>query len=129
MDFDYLRGELGSGLGTAAVIVMDQSADVIKAIWRLSKFYKHESCGQCTPCREGTGWMMRVMGRLVTGDADPSEIDMLLDVTKQVEGHTICALGDAAAWPIQGLIKNFRDEIEDRLKNQRLMQNSMVAAQ
>ena len=129
MDFDYLRGELGSGLGTAAVIVMDQSTDVIKAIWRLSKFYKHESCGQCTPCREGTGWMMRVMERLVNGDADPSEIDMLLDVTKQVEGHTICALGDAAAWPIQGLIKNFRDEIEDRLKNQRSMQNSLVAAQ
>jgi NADH-quinone oxidoreductase subunit F len=129
MDFDYLRGELGSGLGTAAVIVMDQSTDVIKAIWRLSKFYKHESCGQCTPCREGTGWMMRVMERLVNGDADASEIDMLLDVTKQVEGHTICALGDAAAWPIQGLIKNFRDEIEDRLKNQRSMQNSLVAAQ
>ena len=129
MDFDYLRGELGSGLGTAAVIVMDQSTDVIKAIWRLSKFYKHESCGQCTPCREGTGWMMRVMERLVNGDADPSEIDMLLDVTKQVEGHTICALGDAAAWPIQGLIKNFRDEIEDRLKNQSSMRNSLVAAQ
>ena len=129
MDFDYLRVELGSGLGTAAVIVMDQSTDVIKAIWRLSKFYKHESCGQCTPCREGTGWMMRVMERLVNGDADASEIDMLLDVTKQVEGHTICALGDAAAWPIQGLIKNFRDEIEDRLKNQRSMQNSLVAAQ
>ena len=129
MDFDYLRGELGSGLGTAAVIVMDQSTDVIKAIWRLSKFYKHESCGQCTPCREGTGWMMRVMERLVNGDADPSEIDMLLDVTKQVEGHTICALGDAAAWPIQGLIKNFRDEIEDRLKNQSSLQNNLVAAQ
>ena len=129
MDFDYLRGELGSGLGTAAVIIMDQSTDVIKAIWRLSKFYKHESCGQCTPCREGTGWMMRVMERLVNGDADPSEIDMLLDVTKQVEGHTICALGDAAAWPIQGLIKNFRDEIEDRLKKQRSSQNSLVAAQ
>ena len=128
MDFDYL-GESWAGLGTAAVIVMDQSTDVIKAIWRLSKFYKHESCGQCTPCREGTGWMMRVMERLVNGDADPSEIDMLLDVTKQVEGHTICALGDAAAWPIQGLIKNFRGEIEDRLKNQSSLQNSLVAAQ
>ncbi len=116
MDFDYLRGELGSGLGTAAVIVMDQSTDIIKAIWRLSKFYKHESCGQCTPCREGTGWMMRVMDRLVKGEADVEEIDMLWDVTKQVEGHTICALGDAAAWPIQGLIRNFRDEIEDRIR-------------
>ena len=92
MDFDWLR-EQRSGLGTAAVIVMDQSTDVIKAIWRLSKFYKHESCGQCTPCREGTGWMMRVMDRLVRGEAEVEEIDMLLSVTKQVEGHTICALG------------------------------------
>ncbi|MEO0622730.1 MAG: NADH-quinone oxidoreductase subunit NuoF [Pseudomonadota bacterium] len=114
MDFDWLR-EQKSGLGTAAVIVMDQSTDVIKAIWRLSKFYKHESCGQCTPCREGTGWMMRVMERLVTGEASVEEIDMLHEVTKQVEGHTICALGDAAAWPIQGLIRHFRDEIEDRI--------------
>ncbi|WP_341366716.1 NADH-quinone oxidoreductase subunit NuoF [Yoonia sp. BS5-3] len=119
MDFDALK-EKGSSLGTAAVIVMDNSVDMVKAIWRLSKFYKHESCGQCTPCREGTGWMMRVMARLVKGDATPDEIDMLLDVTKQVEGHTICALGDAAAWPIQGLIKNFRDEIEDRIKDKRL---------
>ena len=114
MDFDWLM-ENKSGLGTAALIVMDQSTDVIKAIWRLSKFYKHESCGQCTPCREGAGWMMRVMERLVEGKADISEIDMLLDVTKQVEGHTICALGDAAAWPIQGLIRHFRGEIEDRI--------------
>jgi len=114
MDFDWLR-EQKSGLGTAAVIVMDQSTDVIKAIARLAKFYKHESCGQCTPCREGTGWMMRVMERLVTGDAAVEEIDMLLDVTKQVEGHTICALGDAAAWPIQGLVRHFRAEIERRI--------------
>jgi len=128
MDFDGLIG-LKSGLGTAAVIVMDQSTDVIKAIWRLSKFYKHESCGQCTPCREGTGWMMRVMDRLVTGDADPHEIDMLLDVTKQVEGHTICALGDAAAWPIQGLIRHFRNEIEDRIKAKRTGRVSAVAAE
>ncbi|MFC6638506.1 NADH-quinone oxidoreductase subunit NuoF [Sulfitobacter sp. JBTF-M27] len=128
MDFDYLR-EQRSGLGTAAVIVMDNSTDVIKAIWRLSKFYKHESCGQCTPCREGTGWMMRVMDRLVTGDAEPEEIDMLLDVTKQVEGHTICALGDAAAWPIQGLIRHFRDEIEDRIKHKRTGRVSAVAAE
>ncbi|MEL6998979.1 MAG: NADH-quinone oxidoreductase subunit NuoF [Pseudomonadota bacterium] len=127
MDFDWLR-EQKSGLGTAAVIVMDQSTDVIKAIWRLSKFYKHESCGQCTPCREGTGWMMRVMERLVTGDAELEEIDMLLDVTKQVEGHTICALGDAAAWPIQGLVRHFRDEIEDRIKAKRTGRISAVAA-
>ena len=114
MDFDWLKDHQ-SGLGTAAVIVMDQSTDVIKAIWRLSKFYKHESCGQCTPCREGTGWMMRIMERLVKGQASEEEIDMLLEISKQVEGHTICALGDAAAWPIQGLIRHFRNEIEDRI--------------
>ncbi|WP_128515994.1 NADH-quinone oxidoreductase subunit NuoF [Tabrizicola thermarum] len=128
MDFDWLR-EQRSGLGTAAVIVMDKSTDVIKAIWRLSKFYKHESCGQCTPCREGTGWMMRVMDRLVRGEAEIEEIDMLLSVTKQVEGHTICALGDAAAWPIQGLIRAFRDEIEDRIKARRTGRISAVAAE
>ena len=128
MDFDWLK-EQKSGLGTAAVIVMDQSVDMVKAIWRFAAFYKHESCGQCTPCREGTGWMMRVMDRLVKGDAEVEEIDMLLDVTKQVEGHTICALGDAAAWPIQGLIRNFRDEIEDRIKHKRTGRVSAVAAE
>ena len=114
MDFDALR-DLKSGLGTAAVIVMDKSTDIIKAIARLAAFYKHESCGQCTPCREGTGWMWRVMERMVEGRAQKREIDLLLDVTKQVEGHTICALGDAAAWPIQGLIRHFRPEIEARI--------------
>ena len=114
MDFDGLKA-VGSGLGTAAIIVMDKSTDIVRAISRISYFYKHESCGQCTPCREGTGWMWRVMERLRTGDADVSEIDMLYEVTKQVEGHTICALGDAAAWPIQGLIKHFRPEMERRI--------------
>jgi NADH-quinone oxidoreductase subunit F len=114
MDYDSLRN-VGSGLGTAGIIVMDKSTDIIKAIARISHFYKHESCGQCTPCREGTGWMWRVMERLVAGDAQVSEIDHLYDVSKQIEGHTICALGDAAAWPIQGLIKNFRHVIEDRI--------------
>ncbi len=115
MDFDSLRS-VGSGLGTGGLIVMDQSTDIIYAIARLSKFYMHESCGQCTPCREGTGWMWRVMMRLVRGQAREEEIDELLDVTRQVEGHTICALGDAAAWPIQGLIKHFRHEIVDRIR-------------
>ncbi|AKK19783.1 NADH-quinone oxidoreductase subunit NuoF [Candidatus Liberibacter africanus] len=114
MDYDSLR-EMGSGLGTAAVIVMDRSTDIIKAIWRLSVFYKHESCGQCTPCREGTGWMMRVMERMVKGIAQKREIDMLFEVSKNIEGRTICALGDAAAWPIQGLIKHFRPVIEERI--------------
>lgn len=114
MDFDGLR-EIKTSLGTAAVIVMDKSTDIVKAIARISYFYKHESCGQCTPCREGTGWMWRVMERMATGNAQKREIDMLLDVTKQVEGHTICALGDAAAWPIQGLVRHFRAEIERRI--------------
>ena len=114
MDFDGLM-EVKSGLGTAAVIVMDKSTDIVRTIARLSAFYEHESCGQCTPCREGTGWMNRVMQRMATGCAHKSEIDMLLDVTKQVEGHTICALGDAAAWPIQGLVRHFRHVIEERI--------------
>jgi NADH-quinone oxidoreductase subunit F len=114
MDFDSLS-KLRSGLGTAAVIVMDKSTDIIRAIARLSYFYKHESCGQCTPCREGTGWMWRVMTRMAEGRAQKREIDMLLEVTKQIEGHTICALGDAAAWPVQGLIAHFRPEIERRI--------------
>ncbi len=114
MDFDSLR-DVKSGLGTAAVIVMDKSTDIIRAIARLSEFYKHESCGQCTPCREGAGWMMRVMNRMVAGRAEPEEIDTLEQVTRQVEGHTICALGDAAAWPIQGLIRHFRPVMEERI--------------
>jgi NADH-quinone oxidoreductase subunit F len=123
MDFDGLRA-LGSGLGTAAVIVMDKSTDIVRAIARLSHFYKHESCGQCTPCREGTGWMWRVMERLRDGNADVEEIDMLWNVTKQVEGHTICALGDAAAWPIQGLIRHFRPEIERRIAERAALQEA-----
>ena len=114
MDFDSLR-ELKSGLGTAAVIVMDKSTDIIRAISRLSYFYMHESCGQCTPCREGTGWMWRVLERMARGEAHKSEIDTLLDVTYRVEGHTICALGDAAAWPVQGLIRHYRHVIEERI--------------
>jgi len=114
MDFDSLT-EVKSGLGTAAVIVMDKSTDLVKAISKLSHFYKHESCGQCTPCREGTGWLWRMMEKIGEGNATSSDIDKLLDVTKQIEGHTICALGDAAAWPIQGLFRHFREEIEDRL--------------
>ncbi|HVJ51264.1 MAG TPA: NADH-quinone oxidoreductase subunit NuoF [Aliidongia sp.] len=127
MDFDSLR-DVKSGLGTAAVIVMDKSTDIIKAIARLAKFYKHESCGQCTPCREGTGWMWRVMERMVKGNASVEEIDMLLDVSYEIEGHTICALGDAAAWPIQGLIRHFRPEMEARIKAYRDAAARRVAA-
>jgi NADH-quinone oxidoreductase subunit F len=116
MDFDTLS-KLKSGLGTAAIIVMDKSTDIIAAIRRIAYFYKHESCGQCTPCREGTGWMWRVLERMERGDAAIEEIDLLFDVSKQVEGHTICALGDAAAWPVQGLLRNFRPVIEQRIKD------------
>jgi NADH-quinone oxidoreductase subunit F len=114
MDFDSLKA-LKSGLGTGTMIVMDKSTDIVRAIARVAYFFKHESCGQCTPCREGTGWMWRVMERMVSGEADPKEIDVLLDVAGQIEGHTICALGDAAAWPIQGLFRHFRGEVEERI--------------
>ena len=114
MDFDSLQS-VQSGLGTAAVIVMDKSTDLIKAISRISYFYKHESCGQCTPCREGTGWLWEMMEKMAKGDAKKEDIDVLLSLTKRIEGHTICALGDAAAWPIQGLIRHFRHHIEDRI--------------
>ncbi len=118
MDFDSLRAQ-NSGLGTAAVIVMDKSTDIVYAIARLARFYWHESCGQCTPCREGTGWMYRIMQRMVKGDANLEEIDMLLDIGSEIEGHTICAHGDASAWPIQGLIKHFRPEMERRIREYR----------
>ncbi|CAM9950107.1 unnamed protein product [Heterosigma akashiwo] len=116
MDFDDLKSR-GSGLGTAAVTVMDNSVDMVAAIRRLSHFYKHESCGQCTPCREGTSWLERILIRMESGQADKREIPMLEEVTRQIEGHTICALGDAAAWPVQGLIKSFQHVIEDRIEN------------
>ena len=112
MDFDDLKAH-GTALGTAGVIVLDKSTDIIDAILRLSKFYKHESCGQCTPCREGTGWLVDMLERMKVGNADYAEIDQLYELTKQIEGHTICALGDAAAWPVQGLIRNFRHVIEE----------------
>src|SRR6516165_10849803 len=114
MDFDSLA-KLKSGLGTAAVIVMDRSTDIIAAIRRIAYFYKHESCGQCTPCREGCGWLWRVLERMERGAAEKAEIDLLYDVTTKIEGHTICALGDAAAWPVQGLIRHFRGVIEERI--------------
>jgi NADH-quinone oxidoreductase subunit F len=118
MDYENLRAA-GSSLGTGGLIVMDKSTDVVRMIARLARFYAHESCGQCTPCREGTGWMMRVMNRLVVGNAQLEEIDMLLDVSKEIEGHTICAHGDASAWPIQALMKHFRPEVEQRILDYR----------
>ncbi len=114
MDFDSLVA-VKSGLGTAAVIVMDKSTDIIKAFQRLAAFYRHESCGQCTPCREGMGWMLKLLTRMQKGDADAGDIDLLQEVTKQIEGHTICAFGEGASWPVQGLLRHFRPEIERRI--------------
>ncbi|ODQ53486.1 NADH-ubiquinone oxidoreductase 51 kDa subunit mitochondrial precursor [Saitoella complicata NRRL Y-17804] len=116
MDFDALR-DVQSGLGTAAVIVMDKSTDIVRAISRFASFYKHESCGQCTPCREGTTWLQKMMARFENGNARSREIDMMWELTKEIEGHTICALGDAAAWPVQGLIRHFRPELEKRVED------------
>ena len=127
MDFDSLV-DVKSALGTAAVIVMDKSTDIIEAIARLSKFYKHESCGQCTPCREGLGWVWRVLERMVEGNASVTEIDSLLDVSYEIEGHTICALADGAAWPVQGLIRHFRPEMEQRIAEYRSAAARRLAA-
>ena len=116
LDYDALQAEK-SGLGTGAIIVINKQQDIIRCVYRLSKFFEHESCGQCTPCREGTGWLSEVMSRFVEGNAQKAEIDMIIELSRQIEGHTICALGDAAAWPIQGLIRHFRGEVEERIVN------------
>lgn len=116
MDFDDLKAK-GSALGTAAVTVFDKSVDMVAAIRRLAHFYRHESCGQCTPCREGTGWMESILEKIENGDGDKREIPMLEEISRSIEGHTICALGDAAAWPVQGLIRRFKHVMEERLDN------------
>ena len=113
MDFDSLIKEK-SGLGTAGIVVINKDQDIIKCIARIARFYKHESCGQCTPCREGSGWMWRMLERMAKGEASREEVDMLMDVTKQIEGHTICAFGEGSAWPVQGLLKHFKKQNEKR---------------
>jgi NADH-quinone oxidoreductase subunit F len=118
MDFDALVAEK-TGLGTAALIVMDKSTDIVRAITLLSAFYKHESCGQCTPCREGLGWVWRVMERMISGDATVDELDQLDGITREIEGHTICALADGAVWPVQGLIRHFKPEMQRRIAEYR----------
>lgn len=106
---------IGSAIGTAGVMVMNEDADIVKVLLRISKFYYHESCGQCTPCREGTGWMMRVLKRIDEGKGRMSDLDLLTDVAQNIEGNTICALGDAAAWPVKWTIKKFRKEFEAKI--------------
>ena len=111
MDYDSLRA-VGSSVGSAAVIVMDETTCMVRVLERLSRFYKSESCGQCTPCREGTGWLNRVLKRIIAGDGRVEDLQLLVDVANRIEGHTICALGDAAAWPVQSFVKHFRHEFE-----------------
>ncbi len=115
MDADSLKAA-GSAIGTGGIIVMDEETDVLRVIMRIAHFYHHESCGQCTPCREGCGWLEKILGRFVSGEAETQDIDLLLDVANNIEGNTICALGDAAAWPVQSFIKKFRGELEKRVK-------------
>jgi NADH-quinone oxidoreductase subunit F len=114
MDADSLKAA-GSSVGTAGLIVMDEDTDLIKVITRVSKFYYHESCGQCTPCREGTGWLWKILKRFEQGEGRADDIDLLMDIANNIEGNTICALGDAAAWPVQSMIRRFRDEFEKRV--------------
>ena len=116
MDFDSLK-QAGSSIGTAGLIVMNEDTDLIEVITRVTKFYHHESCGQCTPCREGTGWMEKILNRFEKNEARAEDIDLLLDVANNIEGNTICALGDAAAWPVQSMIKRFRGEFEAKIKS------------
>jgi len=114
MDADSLKSA-GSSVGTAGIIVMDSDTDLIKVISRIAKFYYHESCGQCTPCREGTGWMFKILKRFEKYEANIEDIDLLMDIANNIEGNTVCALGDAAAWPVQSMIRRFRDEFEKRV--------------
>jgi NADH-quinone oxidoreductase subunit F len=111
MHFDSIKAA-GSGLGTGAMVVMDETTCMVSVLRRLSRFYYAESCGQCTPCREGTGWLYRVLTRITEGKGTMADLDMLVDVANKIEGHTICALGDAAAWPVQSFLKHFRHEFE-----------------
>jgi NADH-quinone oxidoreductase subunit F len=115
MDAESLKAA-GSSVGTAGLIVMDEDTDLIKIISRISMFYYHESCGQCTPCREGTGWLWKILHRFENGQGRAEDIDLLMDIANNIEGNTICALGDAAAWPVQSMIRRFRDEFENRVK-------------
>jgi NADH-quinone oxidoreductase subunit F len=116
MDYDSLRA-VGSSVGSAAVIVMDETTCMVRALERISRFYKSESCGQCTPCREGTGWLNRVLRRIVDGEGRMQDLDLLVDVANRIEGHTICALGDASAWPVQSFVKHYRHEFEHMIQS------------
>lgn len=120
MDYDSI-GKAGSMLGSGAVVIMDETTDMVKALWRIAYFYMEESCGQCTPCREGTGWMTRMLRRILDGQGEVGDLEKLVDVAGKIEGHTICGLGDAAAWPIQSYVAKYRDEFEHYIKHKKAM--------
>lgn len=121
MDFDSL-GKAGTMLGSGAVVVMDETTDMVKALWRISYFYMDESCGQCTPCREGTGWMTRTLRRILDGQGQAGDLEKLVDVAGKIEGHTICGLGDAAAWPVQSYVQKYRAEFEHYIEHKRAIE-------
>jgi len=127
MDYDSLMAA-GSGLGSGGVIVMDETTCMVRALTRISRFYYAESCGQCTPCREGTGWMYRVLVRILNGESKPGDLQLLRSAAGQIEGHTICAFGEAAAWPVQSFLRHFWDEFEFFARNGRSMVDSGRAA-
>jgi len=120
MDYDSIA-KAGSYLGSGAVIVMDETVCMVRALERLSYFYHEESCGQCTPCREGTGWLYRIVHRIESGKGRPEDLDLLLSVCENIAGRTICALGDAAAWPVQGMLKHYRSEFEYHIEHKKCM--------
>jgi len=125
MDADSLKAA-GTSIGTGGIIVMDEDTDVLKVLARIAHFYHHESCGQCTPCREGCGWMEKILKRFLAGEGTIEDIDLLLDVANNIEGNTICALGDAAAWPVQSVIRKFREEFERRARTSPLRQKPVT---
>lgn len=125
MDYDALQ-KAGSGLGSGAVIVMDETTCMVNACTRIARFYYAESCGQCTPCREGTGWMYRLLQKIMAGQAKPGDLDLLESAAGQIEGHTICAFGEAAAWPVQGFLRHFRHEFEYFIEHGRSMVETPV---
>ena len=120
MDYDSIQ-KAGSGLGSGAVIVMAEGTCMVRACQRIARFYYAESCGQCTPCREGTGWMYRMLSRIVDGKATLADLDTLKAAAGQIEGHTICAFGEAAAWPVQGFLRHFWREFDYRIRHGRFL--------
>jgi len=119
MDAESLKA-VGSAIGTAGIMVMDEDTDIVHVLQRITKFYYHESCGQCTPCREGCGWMLKVLDRIMDGTGRHSDLDLLISVAENIEGNTICALGDAAAWPVKWTVRKFRKEFESKIKNENI---------